>query len=177
LEGLQARRVARGADCSVGTIYNLFGNLDMVIIAANADTLDQLHDELLRSKTGLSTIDARLTAVASTYLQFAVERTSEWRAVFEHKLTTKTTVPDWYLLKQSELFAVVEEILRPAIAVQDQRIEAARALFSAVHGVISIALDEKLGTFDRHATKRQVRFIVQSISGGIQTITNDGSPS
>ncbi|MBU2531397.1 MAG: TetR/AcrR family transcriptional regulator, partial [Alphaproteobacteria bacterium] len=39
LEGLQARRVASLSDCSVGTIYNLFGNLDMVIIAANAETL------------------------------------------------------------------------------------------------------------------------------------------
>jgi AcrR family transcriptional regulator len=173
LEGLQARRVARGADCSVGTIYNLFGNLDMVIITANADTLDELHGELLRSKDGMSTMDAQLNAMASMYLSFAVERTTEWRAIFEHRLTTKTTVPDWYLLKQSELFAVVEGILEQAIAAPNRRLEAARALFSAVHGVIALALDEKLGIFDRNATERQVKFIVQSISGGLRSPAND----
>jgi len=173
LEGLQARRVARGADCSVGTIYNLFGNLDMVIITANADTLDELHGELLRSKDGMSTMDAQLNAMASMYLSFAVERTTEWRAIFEHRLTTKTTVPDWYLLKQSELFAVVEGILEQTIAAPNQRLEAARALFSAVHGVIALALDEKLGIFDRNATERQVKFIVQSISGGLRSPAND----
>ena len=173
LEGLQARRVARGADCSVGTIYNLFGNLDMVIITANADTLDELHGELLRSKDGMSTMDAQLNAMASMYLSFAVERTTEWRAIFEHRLTTKTTVPDWYLLKQSELFAVVEGILEEAIDAPNQRLEAARALFSAVHGVISLALNEKLGIFDRPATERQVQFIVQSISGGLRSLAND----
>ena len=173
LEGLQARRVARGADCSVGTIYNLFGNLDMVIITANADTLDELHGELLRSKDGMSTMDAQLNAMASMYLSFAVERTTEWRAIFEHRLTTKTTIPDWYLLKQSELFAVVEGILEQAIAAPNQRLEAARAIFSAVHGVISLALNEKLGIFDRTATERQVQFIVQSISGGLQSLAND----
>jgi AcrR family transcriptional regulator len=173
LEGLQARRVARGADCSVGTIYNLFGNLDMVIITANADTLDELHGELLRSKDGMSTMDAQLNAMASMYLSFAVERTTEWRAIFEHRLTTKTTVPDWYLLKQSELFAVVEGILEQAIAAPNRRLEAARALFSAVHGVIALALNEKLGIFDRNATERQVKFIVQSISGGLRSPAND----
>jgi AcrR family transcriptional regulator len=173
LEGLQARRVARGADCSVGTIYNLFGNLDMVIITANADTLDELHGELLRSKDGMSTMDAQLNAMASMYLSFAVERTTEWRAIFEHRLTTKTTVPDWYLLKQSELFAVVEGILEQAIAAPNRRLEAARALFSAVHGVIALALDEKLGIFDQNATERQVKFIVQSISGGLRSPAND----
>jgi AcrR family transcriptional regulator len=173
LEGLQARRVARGADCSVGTIYNLFGNLDMVIITANADTLDELHGELLRSKDGMSTMDAQLNAMASMYLSFAAERTTEWRAIFEHRLTTKTTVPDWYLLKQSELFAVVEGILEQAIAAPNRRLEAARALFSAVHGVIALALDEKLGIFDRNATERQVKFIVQSISGGLRSPAND----
>jgi Tetracyclin repressor-like, C-terminal domain len=110
--------------------------------------------------------------MASMYLEFAVERTSEWRAIFEHRLTTKTTVPEWYLSKQTELFAVVESILEPAIAAQHQRLEAARALFSAVHGVIALALDEKLGVFDRNATERQVQFIVQSVSQGLRSPTN-----
>lgn len=167
LDALQARRVARGADCSVGTIYNLFGNLDMVIIAANAETLAELHGELIAATKDISDINDKLDALARTYLSFAIERTAEWRALFEHRFTTKTTVPDWYLAAQAEMFAIVEAILAPTIADPPARQEAARALFSAVHGVISLAMDEKLGAFDQVATERQVRFIIRSVARGL----------
>lgn len=162
LEGLQARRVAGAADCSVGTIYNLFGSLDMVIIAANAETLGELHQLLLQAKESEPKLDGQLDALTKAYLEFALARTLEWRALFEHRFATKTSVPEWYRQSQAELFAVVEELLQPAIQA-----EAARALFSAVHGVVSIALDQKLGEFDRPATERQVQFIVKSIAQGI----------
>jgi AcrR family transcriptional regulator len=167
LEGLQARRVAGAADCSVGTIYNLFGSLDMVIIAANAETLGELHQLLLQAKESEPKLGGQLDALAKAYLEFALARTLEWRALFEHRFATKTSVPEWYRLSQAELFAVVEELLQPAIQAEAARIEAARALFSAVHGVVSIALDQKLGEFDRPATERQVQFIVKSIAQGI----------
>ena len=167
LQGLQARRIAQGADCSVGTIYNLFGNLDMVVIAANAETLAELHTELQEAINGTSGLAARLTALSQTYLQFALKRTLEWRAIFEHRFATRTTVPDWYRASQGELFAIVEEVLAPEVSSPDQRAEAARALFSAVHGVIAIALDEKLGEFQHAQTERQVHFVVESMAHGI----------
>ena len=167
LDGLQARKVAQAADCSVGTIYNLFGSLDMIVMAANVETLSELHNDLVVAKGHMLSLDAQLDALAKAYLNFAVNRTLEWRALFEHRLTTKTSVPEWYREAQAALFAIVEELLEPAIAVERSRSEAARALFSAVHGVISIALDQKLGAFDRSATERQVRFIVRSIARGI----------
>ena len=170
LDALQARRVARGADCSVGTIYNLFGNLDMVIIAANAVTLSELHGALTGATRDASSLVGKLDALAMTYLNFAVERTAEWRALFEHRFTSNTTVPEWYLATQAEMFGIIEELLEPTIGEPIARHEAARALFSAVHGVISIAMDEKLGAFDKSATERQVQFVVRSIARGISDI-------
>lgn len=167
LDGLQARKVANAADCSVGTIYNLFGSLDMVVLAANAETLAELYRLLDQAKRSVQNLDDQLDALANTYMEFALTRTTEWRALFEHRFTTRTIVPEWYRQSQSELFAIVEELLAPAIASEKARLEAARALFSAVHGVISIAMDQKLGDFDRDATERQVRFIVKSIARGI----------
>ena len=40
LSALQARRVASEAGCSVGSIYNAFGDLDELILAVNEATLD-----------------------------------------------------------------------------------------------------------------------------------------
>lgn len=167
LSGLQARRVAQASDCSVGTIYNLYGNLDMVVIHANALTLGELRDDLVRSKMHAATLDQQLDALARAYLAFAVRRTPEWRALFEHRFASKTTVPDWYREAQAELFEIVEEVLRTKLPSDQSRHEAARALFSAVHGVVAISLDQLLGAFDQAAAERQVRFIVRSIAQGI----------
>ena len=168
LEGLQARKVALAANCSVGTVYNLFGSLDMIALTANGETLRELHEDLLRARRrpAVGLVD-RLEALADAYLAFAIERRPAWRALFAFQPSPKTPVPEWYRQGQEALFAVVEELLQPVITAQRSRREAARALFSAVHGVIAIALDEKLGAFDRSATERQVTFIVRSIALGI----------
>lgn len=170
LDALQARRIARSADCSVGTIYNLFGSLDLVIIAANAITLEELRTKLIEATQGVDGRDEKLEALARTYLNFSVERTAEWRALFEHRFTTKTPVPEWYLEAQAELFVLVESILERTIVEPHARKEAARGLFSAVHGVIALAMDEKLGAFDREATERQVVFIVKSVARGLDQV-------
>jgi AcrR family transcriptional regulator len=173
LGGLQARKVSQAANCSVGTIYNLFGNLDMVVISANAGTLSELEEVLQRSRVRDRDQAGQLTALALAYLDFAMQRTSEWRAVFEHRFATKTMVPDWYREAQSQLFAIVEGIIEPTVPDEARRREVSRAMFSAVHGVVSLALDAKLGAFDEQATKRQVTFITRSAARGL--IENDGS--
>ena len=46
LAAVQARRIAQEADCSVGTLYNVFGGLDGLIIAVNTRTLKALGEKL-----------------------------------------------------------------------------------------------------------------------------------
>ena len=46
LGALNARRVAAEADCSVGTLYNIFGQLDGLIDAVNLTTLRLLAEEV-----------------------------------------------------------------------------------------------------------------------------------
>jgi AcrR family transcriptional regulator len=169
LAGLQARKVAEGSGCSVGTIYNMYGNLDAVIITANTETLAELREALLKVRNSGTNLAERLEVLAMAYLDFAVERNHEWRAVFEHRLANKTVVPDCYRQSQAELFAIVEEILAPAVTNPELRREAARALFAAVNGIISLALDEKLHAFDRAATERQIHFVISAVAAGLET--------
>ncbi len=168
LAGLQARKIADASGCSVGTIYNLYGNLDTVIIVTNTGTLSDLREALVKVAASSDSLAERLEALAIAYLDFAVERNNEWRAVFEHRFADKTVVPDWYRETQTELFAILEKILGPALADPVERQEAARALFAAVHGIVALALDEKLREFDRAATERQILFVVTTIARGLE---------
>ncbi|MGI9425051.1 MAG: TetR/AcrR family transcriptional regulator [Hyphomicrobiaceae bacterium] len=169
LAGLQARRIAQEAGCSVGTIYNLYDGLDDLILRVNAGTLENLGESLVmhRELSAGQELPHRLTQLALAYLKFALESELAWRAVFEHQFAKPRVVPDWYLDCQNNLFAIVEGILAPVVHDETKRQLAARALFSAVHGIVSLALDQKLGGFDRASTEAQIRFIVSTAAKGV----------
>ena len=178
LSALQARRIAQEAGCSVGTIYNLYDGLDDLIIRVNSGTLEDLGAKLSElEQSATDSLAVNLTAMALAYLQFALDSQAAWRAVFEHQLAKDKVVPDWYREHQAALFSIVEKKLAHVVADDQQRKLASRALFAAVHGVVSIALDQKLGDFDYAATKAQVKFIVQSAAKGLadQPVPNSAS--
>lgn len=162
LAALQARTIAQRAGCSVGTVYNLFGNLDGLIFAANAQTLQQLG-QLLRDTSAqhaTKPLDKHLLALALAYLTFAVAHKRRWKAVFEHVMSGSETVPEWYRQTQVPLFALLASILPEKIS-QDLRNVTAKMLFSATHGIVMLALDQKLtDVFDRSLTEKQLRLLV-----------------
>ena len=174
LTALQARRVAVDAGCSVGTIYNLYDGLDDLIINVNAATLEDLGQILMAEKDRAPTaeLSAQMTSLALAYLSFALDQQPSWRAVFEHQLAKNRTVPDWYRERQSALFAIVEDLLTRYVADPNERSSIARALFSAVHGIVALALDQKLGDFDRNATESQIRFVVNAAAVALRRPDN-----
>ena len=64
---------------------------------------------------------------------------------------------------------MIEAPLVAIIAEPTARSSAARSLFAAVHGIVALALDRKLGPFDAAETERQVRFIVGLMARGLAT--------
>jgi AcrR family transcriptional regulator len=162
LASLQARIIAKRAGCSVGTVYNLFGNLDGLIFVANAKTLQQLGQLLRDTSAAHNTkpLEKHLLALALAYLTFAVAHKRRWKAVFEHVMSEGDSIPEWYRQTQIPLFALLASIL-PARISQDLRNVTAKMLFSATHGIVMLALDQKLtDAFDYSLTEKQLRLLV-----------------
>jgi len=170
LSALQARRVAREADCAVGTLYNIFDSLDELIIAANAHALEALGQSLLaaRDQSADRSVKGRLLAMALAYLEFARSNEHAWRAVFEHQMVGGQEIPSWYRERQARLFALVETVLENSGVEVAGRSAAARALFAAVHGIVTLALDQKLGKSEPREAESQVRFVVTAVAGGLE---------
>lgn len=169
LAGLQARRIAREADCSVGTLYNVFNDLDGLIVAANTQTLRAFGraGEAALRLTAARPVGEQLEALALAYLDFAMAHPRRWKAVFDHRVAASAETAAPYRQDQDRLFALIEAPLATAFPVLDERASAARALFAAVHGVVMLALDSKLGPFDPTETERQVRFVVRLMTQGL----------
>ena len=169
LDALQARRIAKDADCSIGTIYNIFGDIDGLIIAANGRTLAAMGRSLA---TALDTAQAlpvrdQLMQLAIAYMQFALENQLPWQAVFKYRWSPGVEIPASYLGEQARLLALIEGVIGRLIPQAERRARTARALFGAVHGIVALALDNRLGGRLRPEIEEQVRFIVDIVVRGL----------
>jgi len=179
LVALRARDLAAAAGCALGAIYNAFEDLDSIVFAVNMRTLalidHNLHGASRRESTtwGVNSADpdiARLIRLAVAYLDFAAKHGPRWRALFEHRLRDGQAVPPWYAAELNRIFLFVEEPLRairPQLAAAELA-QLARVLFSAVHGIVSLGLEEKLGEIEPHRLREQTAAIVTAIARGLR---------
>ena len=173
LAALKARDLAREAGCAVGTIYNVFEHLDELVLCVGSRTLAMLEATLepvrspVRHSSAEEAVD-EIVRLALTYLEFAATHTVRWRALFEHRMSEARPLPEWFVEQQHRLFAQVE---RPLAALlpeldRDARRILARTVFSAVHGIVALGLEEKLVSLPSPDLGRQLAAAVRAIAAG-----------
>ena len=173
LRGMKARDLATTVGCAVGAIYNVFTDLDDLIFAVNALTLEQLENKL--TVANATSADPQANAIRSlihlalAYTNYAAANPRRWRALFDHRLAEDQAVPTWYQAQLARLFVYIEEPLR-SLAPElpsDQRMQLARSLFAAVHGIVLIGLEEKLQSIPLATLREQVTFMVEAFAKGL----------
>jgi AcrR family transcriptional regulator len=176
LRALRARALAEEVGCAVGGIYNVVDDLDDLVLLVNSRTLTALEREIgaaigegggaARAPDGAI---ARLVQLALAYLDFAAANTLRWRALFEHRMPDGKAVPEWYRQEQQRLFGYVEDVLceLQTQTAPPQRAWHARSLFSAVHGLVVLGLEEKLQPIPLPLLREQMTFVVSIIGRGM----------
>ena len=173
LAALKARDLAQEIGCAVGTIYNVFEHLDELVLCVGLRTLASLEAALGagraagRHRASEEPIED-LVQLALAYLEFAATHTMRWRALFEHRMSEARALPEWFLKQQHRLFAQVERplgALLPELDPQARRV-LARTVFSAVHGVVALGLEEKLVSLPVPDLTRQLAATVRAIATG-----------
>lgn len=148
LAGLSTRKVVAGIGYTVGSLYIVFRNLDDLIVQMNERTLDLLYGELAAAVAEPPSPTIAIHALAQAYLNFALNETNRWLALYEHRLPEGQAAPDSFAEKVARMFDLVQRHLArlcPHRSPEDIAL-AARALWSGVHGVCVLSLDRKLET-------------------------------
>ncbi len=145
LRGLTARRIADKIGYAPGTIYNLFVNLDDLIIRLRGETLDELY-ELISSVSIDGEPDDILVNIARHYILYIHEHPKLWNLMFEHTLQDGQKAPEWYHEKSLRLLSLAEEAIAPFFfpEQEDERFHHAQVLWAALHGICSVQIAGKL---------------------------------
>jgi AcrR family transcriptional regulator len=135
-----AREVAKRVGYSVGTIYNVFGSSDRLVLAINTRTFVLWADHL-RGRLKSAGKD-RIAALVSGYFGFARGYPNLWMAIYDHRLPAGMAMPPEDAATRAVLTGIVaEEIARALGEVQSKDLAAlTRSLVATVHGHCHFAL-------------------------------------
>ena len=169
LKGLTARNLAKAIGYSAGTLYNLFNNIDDLIIHLNGRTLDQLNDHLSAVRfSGDTKVD--VLKLADAYLDYLNQHPTFWQLLFEFNLPDDSDLPDWYHQKISVVLATLERSLEPSFPNNLKGAgESARVLWASFHGICSLSFSGKLPIISDQSVSEMVRLLVANYLEGIRS--------
>jgi len=177
LRSLKVRDIAETADCSVGSVYNEFGDFDGVILTVNRETVLALTARL----AALPKDDPirQLHGLAAAYLDFAFEHANLLRSLFEHRMEDDRPYPDDILQMVMDAFALMHPpLVRLLPDADDVKIALlSRTLFSAVHGIISLGLEERMVAVPPQMLRQQVEQFVDTHLAGLGILPVGARPS
>lgn len=172
---LRARDLAADIGIALGGLYNIVTDLDELSLRVSSRTLGRLGEALTAASSALplETKDdavTRLVAIAHAYLHFARDNLRLWRTLFELRLSEGTALPAWAADDQLRLFHHVAAPL--ALLVPDldetQQILTARTLFAAVHGIVTLGLEERLVAVPLAALEAQIEWLIRATCRGLR---------
>ena len=170
LAGLKTRDLARDIGVANGAVYNLVDDVDELILRVGSRTLARLDAALTSAEAdGPASPRETLVRIAVAYCDFAAENLELWRALFEHRMAPGKPVPEWAITEQMNLF---RHIYRPLTELfpkrtPDQLGVTARSLFSAVHGMVLLGLEQKLIAVPVEALRAEIAVIVGAMVDGL----------
>ncbi|PWJ17402.1 TetR/AcrR family transcriptional regulator [Jannaschia seohaensis] len=166
LGALKARSLAAEAGCSVGAIYNVFGDLDDLVLAVNGETFRALGAQVTAAVAKHAEADPaeRMIVMSEAYLAYATENPLLWRALFDVNMRVDGDVPEWYLAALDRLLAIIDAPLAevfPDLPPEEIRVRT-RALFSSIHGITLLGLERRISAVGQDRLSDMIRYIITS---------------
>ena len=167
LGALRARDLASEAGCAVGAIYNVFGDLTDLVLSVNARTFRRLGADVAEALAGAPQDPVeQLVVMAQAYHRFAADNHLSWRALFDVERAPGEAAPDWYLEEMGRLFTYISDPLAVIFPNRDPHEHAllTRALFSSVHGIVLLGLDEASAGVPSEDIDRMIALVLRQIA-------------
>lgn len=172
LSGLRARDVALDAGCSLGSLYNAYNDLDDLILHINSQILSDLSKAISDDLNGFMPPEETLISIAQSYLDFAYKNYNLWSSVFGHAMQDGAPIPQWYTDKTNATFLTVVSPLtklRPDLDEAEAYIMV-KTLFSAVHGIVALNLQERFIAIPRDMLEVQLKEFVRTYVKGLSAL-------
>lgn len=146
---LSLRKIANMIGYVPSTLVNVFGNYNLLLLHVVAQTLDELAQEATRVVAASKDNKSALYQLAYCYHDFAQKHPHRWQLIFEHNMNGET-LPEWQSQRIDNMTGMLEQLLRVLAPErnEDEVLKASRVLWSGVHGITLLSVDDKFFAAD-----------------------------
>jgi AcrR family transcriptional regulator len=165
---LTARNVADSIGYSAGTLYNLFDNIDDLVVHVNGGTLDALFAALREAPT-TGQAGADVAALSTRYLTFLDQNPNLCELLFEYSYAEAYLLPDWYRQKISLGLEILGAALSPLFPAgsDTEKSEAARTIWASLQGICSLSKNGKLDVIGGQSRGAMTQSLVTNFVAGL----------
>jgi AcrR family transcriptional regulator len=169
LRGVGVRAIAARLKISPGTLYNVVGDIDDIVLRVNEQTLIRLRAALQAAIAAGRDAMSNAVAVADAYVDFVGDNPRRWSMLIEHSLASNKVLPGWYQETLDQTVATVDELLRSMILDRTERRRVVAVLWATLEGVASLAASGKLSIVNDDGPHVLVRLLVSRFLGSFQS--------
>ena len=129
---------------SPGTLYNIFENLDDILLTLQVQLQNRTVEHLKRVPLGPDG-EKNIEALAQAYVDFALANRRMWNLLLAHSLPPGSTMPQAFFDNINKMAAIVRGAVAPLAAnTSREKLDAtAWAFWTGIHGITAVAAAEK----------------------------------
>lgn len=169
-EDLTARKLAQKIGYTPGTIYSFFKNLDDLILNINANTLDEIYDQIKCALNKSSNPEKQIGSVAEIYQNYCNDKYNKWELLFEYRYNKKEAMPQWYQEKVLRIFELIQKPIEQLSNSKKNAENTTRVFWASLHGIMILAAKSKLDITKSKPAEELIKIFLKTF---IQGIKND----
>lgn len=169
---LTARKLSEASNCSVGTIYNQFSNMDNFVLAQNMQTLDELYiylSKLMKDGSEYKNLNRYLDG----FVSFVLANPNLWFLLYRFHLQAEVKkLPKDYLRKLVKITKIWEpsfdEVFKD-IEIQERRLSM-QVLWLSLFSMSSFLTTKALDNFSRLNKKVVSKLLLNTYLAGLSVL-------
>ena len=167
-EKFSARQVADEINYSAGTIYNIFLNLNELILYVEIEVLKDIEHKLTESFVEGEPRD-QLHAFALEYYKFTIEDHHLWELIMGRRNRSSDDIPPHYRDGILKIIQIIDKIISKLVNNDDALTEKYAHLFwKGLNGVILLSDTHKCALSNECQTSAEVAFWVDTFITSIE---------
>lgn len=145
IQALSGRKVTGRIGYTIGTLYQLFEDMDELVERLNAGTLAALHAFCSENLETRNVAD-QLKTLGLRFTQFVQAHPNEWDAVMTYRYKEDHVTSDFYAFEIQRLFGLMEQTtdhFYPDQQSKDEQAADMALLWSSLTGIWGVASSER----------------------------------
>jgi len=164
-QALTARKVAEQMGYTPGTLYNLFTNIEGLMLAVNQGSLEHLAERMAQIMIDEPEAKQCLGKFCAAYLDFHRSEPELWKLLFATPIQNES-ITEEYSKMVHQVFDPVVETLLPISGSRKAARQDAKIIWSTLHGVCLLQQSDKLDVSEADSAEDLIgRFLDQFYTG------------